>query len=214
MGRIKPLLNHEFENLEWSGVFKDFDLIRIRTDLDGSCFFHALAKAYFKPYIIGKINDEPFNRKEFIKNLRKDLSKTLALKIDPEDPNSKTYYSTLSNGELENISEQIPNYSLKNMQKELYSSTTSVSNIYNEFISDQLDLDIYILNSKTKDVYMTGSDNSLLYKNRRSVVILYMPGHYELVGLMHQNKNIDTIFSPNSKFIEKIRSRMDCLSKN
>lgn len=204
---MKPLLNHEYENLKWEGVFDKFNLIRIRTDLDGSCFFHALAKAYFKPYILGKIDDQPFNKTEFIKNLRKDLSKTLALKIDPEDPDSKTYYSTLSNGEFEKISETMPKYSLKSMQKELKSST-AVSNIYNEFISDQLNLDIYILNSKTKDVYMTGSDNSLLYKNRRSVVILYLPGHYELIGLMDKNNNIETIFSPNSKFIKKINQRM------
>ena len=210
---MKPLLNHEYENLKWSGVFKKFNLIRIRTDMDGSCFFHALAKAYFKPYIVGKIDDEPFNRKEFIKNLRKDLAKTLALKVDPEDTESKTYYQTLSNGEFEKISETMPKYSLKHMQKELANSSKPVSNIYNEFISDQLNLDIYILNVKTKDVYMTGSDNSLLYKNRRSIVVLYLPGHYELIGLMDKDNNIETIFSPKSKFIKKIRERMTELIK-
>jgi len=210
---MKPLLNHEYENLKWDGIFEGFNLIRIRTDLDGSCFFHAIAKSYFKPYIIGKIDNEPFDRTEFIKNLRKDLSKTLALKVDPEDPDSKTYYAYLSNGEFENISETMPKYSLKHMQKELRSSTTSISNIYNEFISDQLNLDIYILNAKTKDVYMTGSDNSLLYKNRKSVVILYLPGHYELIGLMDKDNNIETIFSPNSKFIKKIKKRMSELIK-
>ena len=210
---MKPLLNHEYENLKWDGVFKKFNLIRIRTDMDGSCFFHALAKAYFKPYIVGKIDDEPFNRKEFIKNLRKDLAKTLALKVDPEDTESKTYYQTLSNGEFEKISETMPKYSLKHMQKELANSSKPVSNIYNEFISDQLNLDIYILNGKTKDVYMTGSDNSLLYKGRRSVVILYLPGHYELIGLMDKDNNIETIFSPKSKFIKKIRERMTELIK-
>ena len=210
---MKPLLNHEYENLKWSGVFEKFNLIRIRTDMDGSCFFHALAKAYFKPYIVGKIDDEPFNRKEFIKNLRKDLAKTLALKVDPEDAESKTYYQTLSNGEFEKISETMPKYSLKHMQKELANSSKPVSNIYNEFISDQLNLDIYILNGKTKDVYMTGSDNSLLYKGRRSVVILYMPGHYELIGLMDKDNNIETIFSHKSKFIKKIRERMTELIK-
>lgn len=210
---MKPLLNHEYENLKWSGVFEKFNLIRIRTDMDGSCFFHALAKAYFKPYIVGKINNEPFNRKEFIKNLRKDLAKTLALKVDLEDPESKTYYQTLSNGEFEKISGTMPKYSLKHMQKELANSEKPVSNIYNEFISDQLNLDIYILNAKTKDVYMTGSDNSLLYKNRRSIVVLYLPGHYELIGTMDKDNNIETIFSPKSKFIKKIKERMTELIK-
>ena len=203
---MRPLIKNEYEKLEWEGIFKDFNLIRIRTDMDGSCFFHALAKAYFKPYILGKIDNEPFDRKEFIKNLRKDLSKKLGMK-----KGNKTYYELLSKGELAKTSKEMPQYSLENMQKEL-DSYSPVSNIYNEFISNQLNLDIYILNSETKDVYMTGTDEILLYKNRRSVVILYLPGHYELIGVMYKD-GVETVFSPNSKFIGKIRKRMKELIK-
>jgi hypothetical protein len=216
---MKALTNLEYEKLNWEGVFKNFNLIRIRTEADGSCFFHSLAKAYFKPYIIGKIGDATFNRKEFIKNLRKDLAITLGTKINPENPGSKTYYQTLSNGELEKSSEAIPSYSLENMQKALKTFTKPVSNIYNEFISNQLDIDIYILDGKKKDVYMTGTDDNLLYKNRKSVVILYIqgskgnPGHYELVGSMQKNTNIETCFAPDSALVLAIRKRMNRLRK-
>ena len=208
---MKPLLNHEFEKIEFEKF--PFSLVRIRTDMDGSCFFHALAKAYFKPYIVGKIDGESFNRKNFIKNLRKDLAKRLASKIDPEDPKSKTYYEALAQGELKKISKDMGNYSLKNMQKELSSSSTPVSNIYNEFISDQLELDIYILDANKKDVYMTGTEDNLLYKNRRSIVILYLPGHYELIGLVDEDNEVTTLFSPQSDFIQSIRKRMKKLVK-
>ena len=87
MKRIKPLSNTEYEKLEWD-MFKDYNMIRINTDFDGSCFFHALAKAYFKPYITGKIDNSEFNRRDFIKNLRKDLSKTLETK--PHGSKNKT----------------------------------------------------------------------------------------------------------------------------
>jgi len=202
--KMRILVNSEFEKIDFNETFPGFNLVRIRTIPDGSCFFHALAKSYFKPYIVGKIDGEPFDRKEFIKNLRKDLAKTLELKTD----NGKTYYQTLSNGELENISKDMPKYSLKNMQKELKSSS-AIGNIYNEFISDQLELDIYILDAKTKDVYMTGTDDDLLYKNRRSVVILYLPGHYELVGLINNEGVAETIFPPDSEFIISIQERME-----
>lgn len=204
---VRPLYHHEYENLKWDGVFEGLNMIRIRTPTDGSCYFHSLAKAFFKPYIMGKIDDQPFDRKQFIKNLRKDLSKKLALKVNLEDPHSKTYYETLSKGELNKISADMPEYSLESMQKELNSSS-AISHIYNEFISDQLDLDIYILDSENKDVYMTGTEDYLLYKNRRSVVLLYIPGHFELVGILHSNKNIETLFYPNSEIIKKIRKRM------
>lgn len=200
MKRIRPLTKTEYEPLKWD-LFKDFDMIRIRTDMDGSCLFHSIAKAYFKPYITGKLNDQDFNRKEFIQNLRKDLSKKL--KLD---------YDKISKGELPKISKEMPTYSLENMEKELDSSS-SVSNIYNEFISNQLNIDLYVLDGIKKDVYMTGTDDSLLYKDRKSVVILYLPGHYELIGIMHHNDNIETYFSPDSPFILQIKQRMTQLTK-
>ena len=92
MRRLKPLINEEYEALKWDKNFPGFNLVRIRTDMDGSCFFHAIAKGYFKPYIMGKIGDKKLNRKEFVRNLRKDLSKKLGSKVNPENPTSKTYY--------------------------------------------------------------------------------------------------------------------------
>jgi hypothetical protein len=196
------------ENLRWD-LF-DFNMVRFCVERDGSCCFHALAKAYFKPYILGRTEEGIFDRRKFVRDLRKELAKTLGAKINPEDENSPTYYSQLANGELENISRELPEYSLENMQKELSDMTNPISNIYNEFISDQLNLDIYILDANKKDVYMTGTDDKLLYKGRKSVVLLYLPGHYELIGISKDNK-IETYFSPDSPFILRIRERMFAL---
>lgn len=208
---MRPLRSREFEKIKWTQNINYPGLIRIRTDADGSCFFHAIAKAYFKPYITGKTKDgKPIDRKKFVRSLRKDLSKMLANKVDPKNPDSKTWYETVANGEWPRISEKMEEYSLKSMQKEL-DSNASVSNIYNEFISDQLNKDIYILDGIKQDVYMTGTDKKLLYKDRLSIVILYLPGHYELVGV-EENGYIQTSFESNSGLIKMIRKRMKELS--
>ncbi len=206
--KMKPLMDTAFEKMEWKNFLKEFPVIRIATALDGSCLFHAIAKAYFKPYIMGKVKDQVFDRQEFVKTLRKDLSVALGNKVDVKNPKSKTFYQTLANGELEEISKTMPEYSLENMQKEL-NSNLPVSNYFNEFISNQLDVDIYILDGRKKDVYMTGSDLKLLYKGRKSIVILYLPGHYELVGLMADQTNVETCFSPSHPFIAAIRQRIE-----
>ena len=147
--------------------------------------------------------------KRQIQNLRKDLSIKLGSKIDPTDPDSPTYYDTLSRGELPNISKEIPRYSLANMQKEL-ASNRPVDNVYNEFISNCLNKDIYILDGVKRDVYITGNDDEILYKNRESIVILYLPGHYELIGIIDDN-NIHTLFDPEDDFIQRIKTRMQQL---
>lgn len=203
---MKPLVKEDFEKLSWDKVFPGFNAIRIKTDMDGSCFFHAIAKAYFKPYINGDTN----YRKEYIKSLRKELSIRLGSTVEGID---KTYYETINNGELPDMAEELPECSLEKMQAELDSSQP-ISNIYNEFVSDQLDIDIYILDAIKRDVYMTASDNNVLYKKRKSVVLLYLPGHYELVGLLrNKEKNIQTLFDANSPFIRRIQERMNELCK-
>ena len=171
MRRLKPLINVDYEVLDWKKLFKDLTVIRINVAGDGSCFFHAICKAYFKPYIFGKVGDKPLNRGKFVRKLRRDLAKKLGSKINPEDANSKTYYEDLAKGELANIGKEIKQYSLENMQKTLDSSEP-ISNEYNEFISNQLDIDIYIIDGIKRDVYMTGTEDSLIYKNRKSVILL------------------------------------------
>jgi hypothetical protein len=58
---------------------------------------------------------------------------------------------------------------------------------------------------------MLGDDYDLLYKRRKSIVILYLPGHYELVGVRYKNGVEKTLFSPDDPFIKVLRRRMEKL---
>ena len=68
-------------------------------------------------------------------------------------------------------------------------------------------MDIYLLSLHKQDVYITGDDSDILYKGRQSIVVLTMPGHYELVGV-HRDNGIQTLFRPRDPFILSIRQRM------
>ena len=189
------LINTEYEPLPWKGNFQYPRLVRIRTPPDGNCFFHAIAKAYFIPYITGRLDGKPINRRQFIQDLRKDLAKELP-----------SQYNKLSRGQLSDFSKEYPDYSLDNMVKTL-NSTQPVDNVYNEFISNQLNKDIYVLDYIKRDVYVMGQDQEILYHNRPSIVLLYLPGHYELVGIKTE-KGIQTLFSPEHPLIKSIKSRI------
>lgn len=204
----RRLLSNQYDMLNWDW-YKG--MVRIYTQGDGSCFFHALLNSFFSPYITNKIGDgSVLAKREFVKNFREDLSLKLNEKVEGTN---KTWYETISRGHLKKMSETLPKYKLEEMQKVLNSSSY-VDNLFNEFISDIISKDIYLLDMNTKNIYVTGKDDDILYKKRKSIVILYIPEsqHYELVGVMRVDSNsmmvIKTIFDYNDDFILKIREKM------
>ena len=194
--------------LDWSQGSFDFpDMVRVGTYADGSCFFHSITLSYFAPYIRGKTDGKALDRIAFVKQLREELSLKLADKVEPDDDSSPSYYDIISRGELSSFGENVPNYSLKAMQSEL-ASNQPVDNVYNEFISNILDKDIYLIDLLHQDVYVTGNDLDILFKGRDSIVILYIPGHYELVGLRNSRGECSTLFKPTHPFITAIQKRL------
>ena len=202
---LDPFIN---ESLNWkNNSFYFPGMERMGIYADGSCFFHAILMAYYVPYRRGRIGNKAINRREMTSEFRKELSRKLSDNVDSNDSSSPTFYQTISRGQLEDFSSHVPSYSINNMKKELASSN-SVDNVYNEFVSDVLNKDIYILDVVAKDVYITGKDIDILYKGRPSIVLLYIPGHYELVGIRDKNDNLNTLFDPTNPFIQAILRRM------
>jgi hypothetical protein len=171
-----------------------WQLVRYDIPKDGSCLFHAISLAFFKPYINESFNDRSITREQIVYNLRKELSNKLSQPINGK--NGKTYYDTLNNNG--NTSE----YSLKQMQLKL-NSRNSIGYGYMEYICNQLNKDIYILNEK-KNVYQ-GDESKLCIKGRNSIVLYYKNNHYELIGLIGNDGKI-THFKPDHPFIIHLKS--------
>lgn len=205
---ITILQTSEFELLNWKNWSLFPNMVRIRTIPDGSCFFHAIANGHLIPYRTGLLDGKAISKREIVAGLRHDLSKMLGMPIDPTDPEGPTNYDSLSHGGLAEFSKGHPEYTLKNMQKQL-DSNSAVDNVYVEFISNQLNLDIYLLDLNKQEIYITGKDDDLYFKNRNSIVIGYLPGHYELIGLYNNTtKEVSTYFKPSHPFIMFIRKRL------
>ena len=188
----------------------------IKVPPDGSCFFHSILRAFYREYIEAETKDYRIN---LVKKLRSSLSEAL------EEKNEYTNiseYDTLGNGYYKKFNEAIKmvdgdTHSLESLQIEL-KSNNPVDHSYIEILSNHLNLDIYLISSKTGDVYLTGTDRQLLYKNRKSIVILYSPGHYDIIGLKRKpNQNgiiiFDTLFSCDHDLILAIKGRINHLVK-
>src|SRR5581483_2827641 len=131
-------------DLNWTtGPFRYPDLVALKTIADGSCFFHAILLAFYIPYQLEREGDVPVSRISLVRDLRYELSCKLGEHVDLSDPNSPIVYDTLSHGKLGDFGQTLREYSLAEMQKELRSNR-EVGYEYHEFISNELNKDIYI----------------------------------------------------------------------
>lgn len=177
------------------------NLVVLPTIGDGNCFFHSVLRAFNTNYIrADKISDRV--------NMARTFRNALADMLEEIDPlTGKSYYSGLNCGELEAISEGVKDYTLHGLQKELRSSSP-VDNIYQELISNTLNKDIYIIDGTKKDMYHVGSAFTLYYKGRNSIILYYIPGHFEVVGLKHSDGSIDTLFTPEHPLIQACNDQL------
>lgn len=194
-------------------LYNQCSIIRIGTQRDGNCFFHSILRSFNKSYINAKSWKDRYIMVKTLRNAAADV-------LDEKDSTGVSYYNSLSLGSLEEFSKAYPNASREYMQKELRSDR-SVDNIYHELISNTLNLDIYFIDTNTRDVYTTTSHVELLYKGRRSILVcitqtrkgkdlISQPdtiGHYDVGGL-RVGDTIHTLFDPNDPLIKNIRQRL------
>jgi len=175
----------------------DYEFVKISAIGDGSCMFHSILQCFNKTYI----NSSDEDKTKIVRQLRQDLSNILDEKIGED-----ICYNQLSRGELKEIAKYVPEVSLKNMKRSL-SSREWGDVRFLELISNVLDLNIFIVFDKTKDLYILG-DEKIYIKDRDSIIIYNNSNvHFDSVGLVSNNK-IRTLFSYEDDVIKKLRSKL------
>lgn len=193
-----PVANY-YTEINWGNGYEQWPLCRFATPLDGNCLFHAIANSFFLPYHEQSLNGRTATRAQIVTTLRQELSKRLE-EVDPNDSEKRTYYARLSNGNTAKFADAVPEFQLKTMQEQL-SSNAPIGYGYMEFICDALNKDIYILEAARADIYVNDELPFCIKGNRKSIVIYYMNGHYELVGIRAPDGSFDTYFAPDHPFI-------------
>lgn len=206
-GNVKSPVSNYYIKIKWDKGFEKWNLVRFSTPMDGSCLFHAITNAFFEPYHTEILNGKFCSRKDMVRLFRKELSEILNCKITPSDPNSKTYYDTLNNGYTSVFAEAVPEFKLEYMQREL-NSDASIGYGYIEFIGNAINKDIYILEASRRDMYILDNPALIVKGDRNSIVLYYISGHYELVGIQNNDGTFDTHFSPNHSFIEFLKYKI------
>jgi hypothetical protein len=209
---LQPLTTKSMEPLQWreKGSVTYPGLVRLRTIADAGALLHACLNAFFVPYRSNQIHQSAIGRREMVQAYRETLARRLTEPIDPANTLSPTVYECLARGKMKEMADIIREYHVDIMQGELNNPDFILDDKYLELIANELSKDVYILNAITHDVHIFDHcEIDMYYKNRPSIVVLYLPGHFELVGVQVADGDVMTHFSPRSPFITMLRKRYE-----
>ena len=195
-----------YADIYWENGFENWALVRFSTPMDGSCLFHAISNSFFPAYHTETVHGRHVTRDKIVASLRRQLADKLAEPIS-NDPNAPRYYDTLNSGTTSAFAEAVPEFALSYMQAQL-DSRTPIGYGYMEFIGNVLNKDIYILEALRHDIYITDELPLTIKGDRSSIVLYYMNGHYELVGIQNVDGSFVTHFSPDHTFIQFLYHRV------
>lgn len=183
------------------------DLVRIATIGEGSCFIHAVLKAFYRQY---QQNNDALYRLNMAAKIRRDLGIILGLE-NPAYPGN-TYWTTSGRGAFprmvmqqindeELIGDLRVDYSLAGLQR-LFNSTSQLGDEVYTFVSDALNIDIYILRATRDDLYPhfhTRRPGNL----RNGIVVIGNMYHYETLAIDTDN-GLQTVFPPGDPFLNAL----------
>jgi len=207
---VRPLTTKSIEPITWSTGFTYPGMVRLRTLPDPGSLLHAVFNAFFVPYRSNQFNhnSEPVGRKEMVNAYRTHLANRLTEPIDPSNTLSPGVYECLGRGKMKEYASIIKEYHIDVMRSELCDESFFLDDKYLELVSNEISKDIYVLNALTQDVHVFDhSDIEMYYKGRPAVVVLFLPGHFELVGIQKDNGDVVTHFSPTSSFVQALHDR-------
>lgn len=189
-----------------NGPFSYPGLTRFYTYKESS-LIHAILNATWEPYHNGDVDGESFDRQILVRDLRKKLSFLLRSPIDPSKPKGPTHYDKLLNGCLRERAKKHKDCTLDRLCA-ILDSDLFLGHVFIEFLSNYFNIDIYILDLKSMDIYTTGGmDDHMYYKARDSIIVGFVKNHYDLIGVKTSKDDYATLFHNESPFIRKIWER-------
>lgn len=180
--------------------FEQYKIIKYNILADGHCLFHAIATAFYIPYETGLLNNNVITKLQIVVTMRHELSIKLSQYVNGK--NGPRYYDLLSNGYITTFAESVPEYTMTYMKLQL-NSCNHIGYGYIEFIGNQINKDIYIIDGNTKKLYVS-DDTNLIIKKRNSIVLYYHNNHYELIGILNENNQEITHFRHTHPFIQEL----------
>lgn len=161
-------------------------LLRYGNPQDGSCYIHAILRAFFAPYKKMTVA----SRSTFIIQLRKEMSQNY----------TEAIHNAIGDGYFR--TSEVPAYRYENMKASIADPGFWIPQVLMEFIGDQLQTNVYILKGVDAEPYIFGDTASHVKPGRKNVVVYWInDNHYETVGQSESGNTVRTLFPDNHPLI-------------
>lgn len=174
-------------------------LLRYGNPQDGSCYIHAILRAFSKPYKKLTVAE----RSVFIIQLRKELSAHYTREI--HDGIGNGYFAT----------SEVPAYRYENMKLAIADPGYWIPQPLMEFIGDQLETNVYIIRGIDAEPYVFGDTASHVKPGRKNVVLYWInDNHYETVGQLELNNQVRQVFMDGHPLVKAIGAKPSTVQGN
>lgn len=157
----------------------------------------------FEQNILPKVSETPFDKIEKILVVETIRYLRRKEEIQRIDKKKSDYFTKMTFDMVNVIGEEAMNSAYIEYINNIKCLNMDVDSSMIEIISDMLDRDIYIIDSKNKLPYNNVSNKTI--KRRTSIILLWVgDNHYEIIGRMIPGNIIEREFSANDPIINKL----------
>lgn len=194
----------KIEKFKWEGGFENWKTYMFHAPMDMHCFFHCILQALSEDYRKGILNGSEIEKKKIAKRLRKELAIILDTVVTKD---GKKRYDFINGGYISQNQKILPKeYSLETMKKTLETNSL-VNHEFYDFVSEEINKDICILDWEKKTYFKTLDEDSRI-KNRKVIVLIYIDKiHYNLFAIKEKGM-YKTCFESNHPFIQFLKTMM------
>ena len=155
------------------------NLLRYGVLQDGSCYIHAILRAFSKSY-----KSRPIAEKTgYVIQFRKELAERY----------TKEIHDAVGDGFFN--SSQVAAYSYENLKAAIGQSSFWVNNHLMEYIGDQLQTNVYIIRGVDAEIYTFGQTSGHVKHGRKNVVLYWInDNHYETVGQLEEGNRVRMVY--------------------
>ena len=197
------VLEESHEMLVWStSPVRYKGLCRIRTPYSKDGIYHAILNGCSEFYRRKSINGFQVTCDKQVSMFRQELAHNLGSGRPGERP-----YDQLNKGTASAIASQSPEYSLRTMQRSLLVDGSIATHLM-PFVCGMLGIDIIYISGLDRDVETMSMQAEQSIRRRPTVLLVYSRNHYELVGIMREDGDIDTCFHQDHPYIKLLRQRI------